>query len=70
MMKEYLPEVMDSDEQIVVDSFIESLTYLKKEAVREGQDFIAYAIEDALIQAKGVRKNKYIQPIAHNMQII
>ncbi|PHS77382.1 MAG: hypothetical protein COB59_09295 [Rhodospirillaceae bacterium] len=68
MLRNYLPEVMDKDERQVVDSLIQSLVYLKKEAQREGQAFIAYAIEDAIIHAKGVRDTKYSPPRYHNIK--
>lgn len=66
MLKNYLPNVMNSDEKKVVDSILSSLTYLKQEALREGQAFIAYAIDDAIIHVKDVRKEKYCAPIPQN----
>lgn len=68
MLRNYLPEVMDKNELKVVESLIQSLTYLKKEAQREGQAFIGYAIEDAIIHAKEVRDAKYSTPQHHNMK--
>jgi len=68
MLRNYLPEVMDQDEQRTIESLLDSLTYLKNEALREGQPFIAYAIEDAILQTEKVRKEKYIAPHHHNMQ--
>lgn len=68
MLHKYLPEVMDQDEQRVIVSLLDSLTYLKNEALREGQPFIAYAIEDAILQTKKVRGEKYIAPYHHNTQ--
>jgi len=68
MMREFFPEIMDEKEVKIIASLIESLKYLKCEAEREGQDFIAYAIEDAILQAKGVRDSKYVPQSCHNMQ--
>ncbi|PCI39365.1 MAG: hypothetical protein COB46_09070 [Rhodospirillaceae bacterium] len=66
MFRNYLPDVMGAEEHKVVDSLIKSLVYLKEEAQREGQAFIAYAIEDAIIHAKEARDSKYTPPRAHN----
>jgi len=68
MIKNYLPEVMDEDELQVIESLIESLRFLKGEAGREGQAFIAYAIEDVILQAKAVRRSKFTPQAYHNMQ--
>jgi len=62
MLRNFLPEFMDQDEQRVIDTLLDSLTYLKNEALREGQGFIAYAIEDAILQTKAVIYEKYTAP--------
>lgn len=68
MFRNYLPDFMDSEECQVIESLIKSLVYLKDEAQREGQAFIGYAIEDAIIHAKGVRDAKYSPPRHHNVK--
>lgn len=59
---------MDQDSGQTIDALIGSLAMLKEEAVREGQNFIAYAIEDALIQAKAVRNAKFVPQVANNLR--
>jgi len=68
MIRNFLPQVMDKTEVETIDSLINALSYLKGEAEREGQDFIAYAIEDAILQANGVRGSKFYRNAPHNMQ--
>lgn len=50
---------LKNDRQLrVIDPLIESLKYLKSVATNEGQEFIAYAIEDVILLAIEQRKSK------------
>ncbi|MBL4747287.1 MAG: hypothetical protein JKY17_00370 [Magnetovibrio sp.] len=68
MICDFLPEYMDKKEVKVLNSLIESLKFLKDEAEREEQFFIAYAIDDAILQAKKVRRSKFAPQPHHNIQ--
>jgi len=60
MLRKFLPDVMDQDELRTIDSLLESLNHLKKEALGEDQAFIAYAIEDAILAVKKERNDKHL----------
>jgi len=68
MMQNFFPKVANDDELSVVDSLIESLRYLQKEALKDGQNFIAYAIDDAILEAQKVREETFLLASPQNKQ--